>query len=273
MLAVQECRVECRFDGLTLAAQGKGVEVIAIRHAAVTPIRAAGCVTYSAPRVRLVRLGIVTRLWPLVLASCVIFQRPVEAPQGDETIVALLTGGLAHPMNDIARHPWFAIRKKGEQQWMVYEVGGGIAREADPFRSHNIYVGPMLHKVWRGEEAERAAACIERVGTEVKRDIDENYRLFPGPNSNTFGDVVLRRCKLSAALPATSIGKDWRGLIGVGISSERTGIQIETPLLGFKIGLKEGVELHVLGLSLGIDLWPPAIIVPLGPGRLGFDDR
>jgi len=84
---------------------------------------------------------------------------------------------------------------------------------------------------------------------------------------------VLRRCKLAASLPATSIGKDWRGLVGAGISSERTGVQLETPILGFKIGLREGIEIHVLHLSFGIDLWPPAIIVPLGPGRIGFADR
>jgi len=29
----------------------------------------------------------------------------------------------------------------------------------------------------------------------------------------------------------------------------------------------------VLGLSFGVDLWPPALILPLGPGRLGFADR
>ena len=46
-----------------------------------------------------------------------------------------------------------------------------------------------------------------------------------------------------------------------------------TPVLGLKIGLKEGIEIHIIGLAIGIDLWPPAIIVPLGPGRIGFADR
>ncbi len=76
-----------------------------------------------------------------------------------------------------------------------------------------------------------------------------------------------------ASLPATSVGKDWRGLVGAGLTSERTGVQLETPLLGLKVGLKEGIEVHVIGLSFGIDLWPPAIILPLGPGRLGVADR
>ena len=50
-------------------------------------------------------------------------------------------------------------------------------------------------------------------------------------------------------------------------------MQVETPVLGLKLGLKEGVEVLVIGLSIGVDFWPPAIIVPVGPGRIGFADR
>jgi len=208
---------------------------------------------------------------PLVATGCIIAKQSLAMPGNDQTTVALLTGALGHPIDGIARHPWFAVRHKGETAWRVYEVGGS-GTEADPFHQHPPYVEPILHAVWRGEPGERAAACIAKVAPGVKQQIERDY-FFPGPNSNTFGDVVLRRCKLAASLPATSIGKDWRGLVGAGISSERTGVQLETPILGFKIGLREGIEIHVLHLSFGIDLWPPAIIVPLGPGRIGFADR
>lgn len=217
----------------------------------------------------------VMRLWfalPLVAFGCVVLPRSLAIPDNSETTVALLTGTLGHPMDGIARHPWFAVRHKGEATWAIYEVGGG-GTETDPFTQHSPYLKPILHKVWRGEEAEAAAACIEKVGPQVKSYIESHYVFYPGPNSNTFGDVVLRRCKLSASLPSTSVGKDWRGIIGGGVTSERTGLQLETPLVGVKLGLKEGFELHVIGLSFGVDLWPPAIILPLGPGRLGFADR
>ena len=208
----------------------------------------------------------------LLLSGCIVAKRSLTMPDNTETTVALFSGTLGHPMDDIARHPWFAVRKKGETEWRIYEVGGG-GTEADPFHDHSPYMRPILHGLWRGDAGEKAAACVEKVGPEVKSYIQNHYIFYPGPNSNTFGDVVLRRCKLSASLPSTSVGKDWRGLFGAGITSERTGVQIETPILGFKIGLKEGIELHVIGLSFGIDLWPPAIILPLGPGRLGFADR
>jgi hypothetical protein len=211
-------------------------------------------------------------LLPVVLVGCIIGKQSLEMPANDVTTVALLTGTLGHPLDGIARHPWFAVRHGGETSWRVFEVGGG-GHEEDPFHSHSVYGDPILHKVWRGPEAEAAAACIEKVGPDIKSDIEAHYIFYPGPNSNTFGDRVLRKCGLHASLPSTSVGKDWRGLIGAGISSEGTGIQLETPLIGFKIGLKEGVEVHIIGLSIGIDLWPPAIIVPMGPGRIGFADR
>jgi hypothetical protein len=208
----------------------------------------------------------------LVCGGCIIAKQSLTPPDNSETTIVLLSGTLGHPMEDIARHPWFAVRKKGESEWHVYEVGGG-GTETDPFTKHHPYGNAIVHKVWRGDEADRAVDCVDREGRKWKSYIESHYILYPGPNSNTFGDRVLRACKLSASLPSTSIGKDWRGLIGAGVTSERTGLQIETPLVGLKIGLKEGVELHVLGLSLGVDLWPPAIIVPLGPGRIGFADR
>jgi hypothetical protein len=211
--------------------------------------------------------------WAALLAftgGCAAFARPLDPPPNDETTIALLTGTLGPPLDDIARHPWFAVRRRGEQDWRVYEVPS-VGVERDPFRGHTPYKRPIVHKVWRGAEAERGADCLEReAGPWIAR---LRYRFYPGPNSNTFGDVMLRRCGLRASLPSTSVGKDWRGAIGGGVTSEGTGLQLETPLLGVKLGLKEGVELHVLGLSIGLDLWPPAIILPLGPGRLGIADR
>ena len=222
------------------------------------------------PGVRVEPVKLVLAL--IACSGCIVAKRSLEMPANDETTVALLSGTLGHPMDDIARHPWFAVREKGETEWHVYEVGGG-GTETDPFKDHSPYMKPILHGLWRGAEGERAAKCVKKVGPEVKQFIQQHYIFYPGPNSNTFGDVVLRKCKLSASLPSTSVGKDWRGLFGAGITSERTGLQIETPVLGLKVGLKEGVEIHVIGLSFGIDLWPPAIILPLGPGRIGFADR
>jgi hypothetical protein len=222
--------------------------------------------------VTLLRSLVLALLAPALVASCIVHQRSLKMPDNSETTVALFTGGLARPMDGIARHPWFAVRKKGQTMWTIYEVGGGGAEHREAARNEP-YVDPILHGLWRGAEAERAAECFDKHGIAEQMKIERSYIFYPGPNSNTYGDVMLRKCKLAATLPSTAIGKDWRGLVGAGLTTERTGVQVETPVLGVKVGLKEGIEVHVIGLSFGVDFWPPAIIVPLGPGRIGFADR
>src|SRR5689334_6880853 len=125
------------------------------------------------------------RWLPLCFVACVIAPRALDPPPNDETTIALLTGTLGVPLDGIARHPWLAVRRKGETEWRVYEVGGG-GSEADPFRHHSPYGNPILHKIWRGETAERAADCLAQVGPEVKEKIEHDYVFYPGPNSNTF---------------------------------------------------------------------------------------
>jgi len=206
----------------------------------------------------------------LALSGCVIVPRSLAMPDNAQTTVVVLTGTLPPPMDDIARHPWFAVRRAGDTEWRVYEVPY-VGTESDPFRHHAPYLRPIVHGVWRGAAAERAAACLE---AKAQHWIDSHHYVFyPGPNSNTFGAAMLRACKLHASLPATSIGKDWRGLIGGGLTTEGTGLELQTAVAGVRIGLKEGIAVHVLGLEFGIDLWPPALIVPFGPGRIGFADR
>ena len=209
----------------------------------------------------------------LVLATgCIVARQPFTMPPADQATVVLMTGALPAPMDGIARHPWLAVRRAHDTEWLFYEVPSICHCGDDPFH-HEPYRDPILHKVWRGDEADRAADCLAREAKSIIEDINTRYVFYPGPNSNTFGDVALRRCGLHASLPSTSVGKDWRGWIGAGVTSEGTGVQLETPVIGVKLGLKEGVELHIIGLSIGVDLWPPAIILPLGPGRLGFADR
>jgi hypothetical protein len=60
--------------------------------------------------------------------------------------------------------------------------------------------------LWRGAEAERGRA-VERVAPGIKDDIEDHYIMYPGPNSNSFGERVLKACGLHASLPATAIGK------------------------------------------------------------------
>jgi hypothetical protein len=52
-----------------------------------------------------------------------------------------------------------------------------------------------------------------------------------------------------------------------------TGIQLSIGgYFGILLGLEEGIEINVLGLSAGVDFRRPAIKLP-GIGRLGFSDQ
>ena len=89
-------------------------------------------------------------------------------------------------------------------------------------------------------------------------------RAGPGPNSNTYVAWVLKRAKVPVDLHPMAIGKDFLGLIGAGLSPTRTGVQVESPILGLKVGLKDSIEIHLLCTTIGLDLWPLAFKTPFG---------
>lgn len=214
----------------------------------------------------------------LVLASaCLVGKRPVTLPPDNGVATVILASmTLNEPLEKLARHPWFAVREKGAESWVRWEIwspgGGGdwgyvAQRHVPPLSGPDVRV----HGILRGERATRFSACLRRESARYEHR--HFYLPWPGPNSNTYVDTMLRRCGFRAELPATSVGKDYRGLIGVSWTSGGTGVQLETPLVGIRLGLTEGIQLHLFGLAIGIDFWPPALVYPLGNGRLGFDDR
>lgn len=211
----------------------------------------------------------------LLATGCVVHRLPLALPARSTPYVAVLSGEMPEPITPIARHAWIIANAAKSPQLRRYELlGSASARSTDdPFD----YFGEgdvAVHGILRRSTAdvEKIMACLE---AETPRYNTEHPTYFPmpGPNSNTYVDQMLRRCGIPVELPATAIGKDYRGILGVSVTSGGTGLQLETWLGGVKIGLKEGVEIHFLGLALGVDLYPPALIVPVNPGRIGFDDR
>ncbi len=116
---------------------------------------------------------------------------------------------------------------------------------------------------WYGEDARAILRVLSR--PEDYPHI-ETYHYWPGPNSNTYVAWVLGQSGLRVDHHPLAIGKDYIGLWGFGAraTTTRTGVQIESPIIGLKLGLMDGVEVHVLGMTLGVDLWPPALKTPLG---------
>ena len=192
----------------------------------------------------------------------------------DRPHVAVLSGTMPGVFGDVARHSWIVANVRdpsGAFRYRRFEwLGGAAATDSDnPFD----YFGDgevAIHGVITDDPAQIATmvACLER---ETRLYHDANCGCWPGPNSNTFADGLIRVCGLGIELPATALGRDYRGPVGASITEGRTGVQLETWVGGVKLGVKEGVSADLAGLSLGVHFWPPGIEVPVDPGRIGID--
>jgi hypothetical protein len=128
---------------------------------------------------------------------------------------------------------------------------------------------PELIGELRGPAAETAIPRILAAIDEYPHRSE--YRLWPGPNSNTFIAWVGRRVpELGMHLPATAIGKDFLGTWRlVDRAPSGTGWQVSAfGLAGVTAARVEGLELNLLGLNVGVDFARPALKLP-GLGRIG----
>jgi hypothetical protein len=124
-----------------------------------------------------------------------------------------------------------------------------------------------VHEQFTGEWTVPVMAKMLAIGTDY--EYATNYLPWPGPNSNSFVDWLAREVDLPIVMPPSAIGKDHAMWLRAGITAGNTGIELETMLLGAEVGLREGVEVHVLGLTLGVGLWPPALKLPFLPAIPG----
>jgi hypothetical protein len=236
----------------------------------------------------------------LLLAFAIVFLIPVAIAAGaiayqggpthwrhwDRNVVSQLPAAAEHPQARVmvmwgrtrgwkaavAVHSWIVIKAENERQWRRYDVAGW----GDPVRLN--WWPPDL---WFGERGRIVAdiggpdaqALIPRIEAAIKdyRYAEEgDYRIWPGPNSNTFVASVLRAIpEIQVVLPPNAVGRDFRPWPYVGLTDSGTGVEANLwGALGVKLGWIEGVELNVLGLVAGLDLRDPGIKVP-GFGRIG----
>lgn len=176
-----------------------------------------------------------------------------------------------------AVHPWIIFKRAGETAYTRYDVVGWRAPQVVQ-RNYALPDGlwygkpPSLLVDHRGEAAEVMVPAIEAAIASYPHA--NEYRSYPGPNSNTFLAHIGREVPaLKLDLPANAIGKDYRPLSrALGVSSSGAGVQASLlGLLGLSVGVQEGVEFNLLGLSFGLDLNSPGLRLPF-VGRLGLDD-
>ena len=217
----------------------------------------------------------------ILIAGCSTPFDPARVPRDAEHVVLIKSARLPGKFGPViaqAHHAWFEL--KGEGGWEIVEVLASapvqftkvLRRERIDFE-RDVLDGTrwrhpvQLLQVLEGRQAKRVARMIR--GLADAYEDPAFYWAWPGPNSNTFVERVVRRCpELEVELHHNAIAKDW-ALLRVGPSATRSGVEVETPILGLQLGLEEGLELHVLQMTFGVDLWPPALKLPFLP-RLGF---
>lgn len=175
-------------------------------------------------------------------------------------------------------HTWIAAKPSNAERYTRYEViGWRHYRGLSALAVHNgvpdgYWFGnrPRKLKSLRGagvdEIIEKIAAAAERY------PYPDSYRVWPGPNSNTFTAFIGREVpELRLDLPPLAIGKDFptNGFI-LDRTPSGSGYQLSLfGLAGILLAKEEGLELNLLGLTFGIDAFTPALKLP-GIGRIGW---
>jgi hypothetical protein len=175
-------------------------------------------------------------------------------------------------------HTWIATKPENAQQYAVHQViGWRLFRnlpvvDSRPGIPDRRWFGnePELIAELRGAAAARAIPKI--IDAVASYPYGNEYKLWPGPNSNTFTAYIGKKVpELRMDLPVTAIGKDYpiNGSV-LDSTPSGTGYQLSMlGVLGITMARDEGIELNLLGLSLGIDFSHPALKLPF-VGRLGM---
>ena len=177
-----------------------------------------------------------------------------------------------------AVHTWIATKPPDASEFTVHQVVGwylGSGRSV-------VVSGPDLpDRRWYDAEphivadirGDHAASLIDDIEDAVARyPYTHEYRLWPGPNSNTFVAFIAREIPaLNVELPTTAIGKDYLPDAALfARAPSGTGVQVSLGgALGVLAAKTEGLEVNLFGLVFGIDPLRPALKLP-GIGRIGF---
>ena len=171
-------------------------------------------------------------------------------------------------------HSWVVFKAENARTWTRYDVvGWGTPVRLNGWVADGRWYGsaPVVIADIKGEQAETLIPRIEAAVRDYKFAQAGDYRIWPGPNSNTFVAAMLRAVpELQATLPPNAIGRDFRPGPYAGRSDSGTGIEASLyGLLGVKLGWVEGLEFNFLGLVAGLDLRQPALKIP-GFGRIAL---
>jgi len=187
--------------------------------------------------------------------------------------VIVFTGKAGAWKGIFAVHSWIVFKPANARAWTRFDVVGW----GEPVRTNNWPPDGLWYGNTPKALADISGAAAEKLIPKIEAAVEAyrfrhvgDYRIWPGPNSNSFTAAILRAVpELGVALPPNAVGRDFRARPYLGLTDSRTGVEANVfGLAAVKLGWVEGVEVDLLGLVAGLDLRHPGIKLP-GFGRIG----
>jgi Protein of unknown function (DUF3750) len=172
-------------------------------------------------------------------------------------------------------HSWIVFKRANAREWTRYDVvGWGNPVRTNGWPADGRWYGnmPVAIADVSGAEAEKLIPKVEAAIHKYNYSRAGDYRIWPGPNSNSFTAAVLRAVpELGVALPPNAVGRDFRDGFYAGPTDSGTGAELNLwGVADIKVGWVEGIEVNLLGLVAGLDLRYPGLKLP-GFGRIGIE--
>ena len=173
-----------------------------------------------------------------------------------------------------AVHSWIVVKPEGARTYTRYDyTAWGDPIRVNGFVADGRWFGRAPELVFAAD-GPAASAMIPRMQAAVDAypwRSRGDYRVWPGPNSNTFVAAVMDAVpEAQSVLLPTAIGKDYP-YDGRWLRRTASGTGLRLTLGGYggvTLGWVEGIEISILGGVAGVDIRRPALKLP-GLGRLG----
>src|ERR1700756_1327426 len=139
-----------------------------------------------------------------------------------EARLLIFTGRTGRWRGIFAVHSWIVLKPENATSWTRYDVvgwGQPVRNNGWAPDSHWFGNTPRVLVDVRGPQATALIPKVQAAIDDYRYNTFGDYRLWPGPNSNTFIATVLRAVpELGITLPSNAVGKDFRAYPYAGLS-------------------------------------------------------
>jgi hypothetical protein len=198
-----------------------------------------------------------------------------EAAANPPATVMILASRTGRWKSIFAEHMSIVVKPEGAAAWTRYDVvGWGNPVRKNAYAADALWYGNAPRVIYKleGEEAKQLIPAIQASVQRYPFQKKGTYTVWPGPNSNTFVAWVVRATPgFDAELPPVAVGKDWLGSgFSIAVAPSKSGWTFSAGgFVGGTLAWEEGVEFHLLGSTIGVDVNDVAIKLP-ALGKLGL---